>query len=217
MSGTESRPPAMDALETLLRPATAMINRQIRAKTPARELVAELSDRVLALRVTNTGFSMYLLVNDDALILSGTSTEEPDVVISGSLLALTRLAGPGGGDLIREGAVDISGDAVLAQQFQKLLRYARPDVEEELSGVIGDVAAHSIGEFVRGVGEWGRSARATMLQNVGEYLQEESRAVPGRYEVDAFRAQVDSLRDDVARFEARIKKLECGLAAEDRT
>ena len=45
-------------------------------------------------------------------------------------------------------------------------------------------------------------------QNLSEYLQEESRAVPSRYEADRFRGRVDTLRDDVARFEARLKRLE---------
>jgi ubiquinone biosynthesis protein UbiJ len=47
-----------------------------------------------------------------------------------------------------------------------------------------------------------------MQQNVGEYLQEEIRAVPGRHEVEAFRQDVRTLRDDVARFEARLNQLE---------
>lgn len=202
----------MDALETLLSPAALLINRQIAAKTPARELCEQLADRAFALRVPNTALAMYLVVEDEQLILTGTYGQEPDVVISGSLFSLARLAGPAGENLIRDGAVDISGDAVLAQQFQKLLRFGRPDLEEELSGVIGDVAAHGIGQFVRGVEEWGREARSTMRQNVSEYLQEESRTVPGRHEVDGFRENVNTLRDDVARFEARLRKLEQELA-----
>ena len=202
----------MDALETLFRPAALMINRQIAAKTPARELCTQLADRAFAMRVPNTALAMYLVVEDDQLVLTGNYGQEPDVVISGSLFSLARLAGPAGESLIRDGAVEISGDALLAQQFQKLLRFGRPDLEEELSGVIGDVAAHGIGRFVRGIEEWGREARSTMRQNVSEYLQEESRTVPGRHEVDDFRESVNTLRDDVARFEARLRKLEQELA-----
>jgi len=194
----------MGPLEALLRPVASMINRQIGARTPARELCAELADRVMALRVENTALAMYLIVDDGQVTLSTDYCQEPDVVVSGTLLALTRLAGPAGDAVIREGDVELTGDAVLAQQFQKLLRYGRPDIEEELSGVVGDVAAHGIGKFVRGVNEWRRQAQDTMRQNIGEYLQEESRTVPTRGEVDAFRRRVDALRDDVARFEARL-------------
>jgi len=198
----------VDALETLFRPIAAMINRQIAAKTPARELCAELDGRTLAVRVDNTALSMYQVVTDGALQIATSALDEPDVVITGSLISLARLAGPAGEDLIRDGVVEIAGDAIVAQRFQKLLRYGRPDLEEEISSVIGDVAAHGIGRFARGLGDWGRDAGSIMRQNLGEYLQEESRVAPSQYEADAFRERVETIRDDVARFDARLKKLE---------
>jgi len=198
----------MDALETALRPLVAMANRQIEAKTPARELCDELAGTVLAMRVRGTALAVWCEVDRAGIALSGDRGSDPDVVINGSLLALLRLARASGGDAIRDGSVELTGDADLAVKFQRLLRYGRPDVEEELSGVVGDVAAHGVGRFVRSVGNWGRDAGATIRQNVSEYLQEESRAVPSRYEVDDFRARVDRIRDDVARFEARVKQAE---------
>jgi len=197
----------MNPLETLLRPVTGIINRQIAATTPARELARELDDKVLAVRVADTAIAAYLLVDDGELLLSTEATDDPDVVISGSLFSLARVAGPAGESLMREGVVDVVGDAIVAQQFRRLLRYGRPDIEEGLSNVIGDVAAHGIGEVARGVGRWRRQAAATMEQNVGEYLQEESRVVPSRYEVEHFHQDVAKLRDDVERLEARLGKL----------
>jgi len=202
----------MNQLETLLRPLTALLNRQIQAKTPARELCAELEDRVFAIRVKDTALAMYVIVGPGEIFLASEYSDDPDVVISGSLLSLARLAGPKGDETIRDGAVDLTGDEQLALQFQNMLRYGRPDLEEELSGVVGDVVAHTVGEFARSVGRWGKETRSTLRQNVSEYLQEESRTVPSRYETDVFRQQVESLRDDVARFEARLKRFEaeCG-------
>lgn len=198
----------MDALETLFRPLAAMINRQIGARTPARELCRELDQRVLAMRVPDTGLGLYLLALDGVLQLSANYPGDPDVVLSGTPLSLARLAGPAGESLLRSGEIEISGDALTAQRFQKLLRYGRPDVEEELSGLIGDVAAHRVGEAVRGLGRWAIGARDTLRQDLGEYLQEESNSVPLRHEVDGFRADVSALRDDVARLETRLRHLE---------
>ena len=42
---------------------------------------------------------------------------------------------------MQHGDIDVTGDVIIAQQFQKLLYYGRPDIEEELSTVIGDAAA----------------------------------------------------------------------------
>jgi ubiquinone biosynthesis protein UbiJ len=198
----------MNQLETLLRPLTALLNRQIQAKTPARELCAELEDRVFAVRVKDTALATYVTVGPGEIFLASEYGDDPDVVISGTLLSLARFAGPEGDQTIRDGAVDVTGDEQLVLKFQDMLRYGRPDLEEELSGVVGDVVAHTVGEFARSVGRWGKEARSTLRQNVSEYLQEESRTVPSRYETDVFRKQVDTLRDDVARFEARLKRFE---------
>jgi ubiquinone biosynthesis protein UbiJ len=198
----------MDALEAALRPIVSLINRNISESTPARELCAELSGTIVAVRVRDTALSAYFLVQDDALDIVTSSSEEPDVVITGSIITLARMAGQAGEVAIRRGSLDLNGDAETANQFQQLLSFAKPDIEEELSGIVGDVAANRLGELARGVGRWGKSARTTMGANIREYLQEESRDAPSRYEVDNFAADVNTLRDDVDRIEARIKRLQ---------
>jgi ubiquinone biosynthesis protein UbiJ len=104
--------------------------------------------------------------------------------------------------------VRIEGDAEVAQRFRELLAVARPDVEEELALVLGDVAAHRIGRFARGVLQWGRAATDSLATNVVEFLQEEGRDLPTRVETEEFLAGVDRLRDDAERFEARLARLE---------
>ncbi len=86
-----------------------------------------------------------------------------------------------------------------------------PDPEEELSHWVGDVAAHSIGTMARQLRDWSRDAATTMTSNVAEYLQEERREVPTRYEVNRFQGDVQKLRDDVARAEARVNRLQNGV------
>ncbi|MBT8098753.1 MAG: SCP2 sterol-binding domain-containing protein [Gammaproteobacteria bacterium] len=198
---------AMDPLETILRPVTRMLNRNIRETTPARELCAELAGTVAAVRVSNTALAMYFTFDSESVSLSSESTDEPDIAISGSIITLARVAGSGDEQSVRDGSLELAGDAHKAQAFQKLLAYAKPDLEEELSNVIGDSAAHGIGQFARGVSGWARQARATMGENVKEYLQEESRDVPSRYEADRFSTDVGKLRDDVERLAARIDRL----------
>jgi len=197
----------MDALETLLRPITSVLNRNIGEITPARELCARLDGKTIAIRVRNTALAMYFTIRDELIELTADSDNEPDVVITGSLLTLARIAGRGGEDALRTGSLDLTGDVATADAFQELLGYAKPDIEEELSGIVGDVAAHRIGEVARGAGNWARDARETMGSNIREYLQEESRGAPSRYEVDRFTKDVHALRDDVERVAAKIDRL----------
>ena len=198
----------MDALEAALRPIERLLNRNIQATTPARELCAELSGSVIAVNVRNTALAAYFEIHDDVLQLSTSVKQDPDVIISGSLVTLALMAGPSGEAAIRKGSLDLSGDAETAQQFQQLLKYARPDIEEELSGIVGDVAAHKLGDMARGLGRWSRDARSTMGENIREYLQEESRSTPSRYRFEKFANKVNSLRDDVDRLEARLNRLQ---------
>ncbi len=197
----------MDALEAVLSPVANLLNRNISASTPARELCAKLTGTIVAVRVRDTALAAYFVVADDAVDVVATTSAEPDVVISGSVITLARMAGQSGEDAIRDGSLDLTGDAELASQFQQLMAYAKPDVGEELSGLVGDAAAHRLGELALGVRSWSRDARTTMGDNIREYLQEESRDAPSRYEVERLGNDVSTLRDDVDRLEARLSRL----------
>ena len=186
-------------METIAR----VLNRNIRESTPARELCAQMEGKVIAIRVRDTGLAGYFEIAGGEIELRPEHEGEPDVVISGSLVTLALMAGE---DSIRDGSLELAGDAATAQRFQQLLDFAKPDFEEELSGFIGDAAAHTLGELARGFGRWAREARVTMRENIREYLQEESREVPSRYEVECFTKDVNTLRDDVDRLAARIDR-----------
>jgi len=194
----------MSPLESLLQPVARVLNKNIGESTAAREQCARLDNKVIAIRVRDTTLASYFAVSNEAVSLSSEHDAEPDVVITGSLVTLALLSGE---NSLRDGSLDLTGDAATAQAFQKLLAHAKPDVEEELSGVIGDAAAHTLGKFARGVGRWARDTRSIMRDNIREYLQEESRDVPSRYEVERFSKDVNVLRDDVDRLAARIERL----------
>lgn len=197
----------MNPLEAALRPLTSVLNRNIRETTPARELCEKLDGSVIAVRVSNTALATWFIVSDQELTLTTEFDGEPDVLISGSLLTLARMSGESGLDALRDGSLELAGDAHTAERFQRLLAFAKPDIEEEISGVVGDAAAHRIGNIASSIGQWGRDARSTLGANIREYLQEESRDVPSRYEADRFAGEVDTLRDDVDRLQARIERL----------
>lgn len=195
-------------LESLLRPLSEVLNRNIAEITPARELAAELAGKTVAIRVRDTALAMYFVFDDELVLLRTDYSGEPDVAITGSLVTLGRMLGGGGEAAIRGGQVELTGDAATAQQFEKLLGLAKPDMEEELSRIVGDAAAFKLAEAVRGVAGWMQESRAVMGGNIREFLQEESRDAPTRFEVERFTDRVGTLRDDVERLAARIARLE---------
>ena len=193
--------------ESLLKPLESLLNRQIESSTPAREYCEQLEGKHLAIQVRNTKLVIYILVTDGCLHLSSEYDEDPDAMIIGTLTGLASLAGDNPDRAFREGRVTLDGDAETANLFRRLLEAAGPDWEEELSRLTGDVAAHQIGNATRNIFDWGRRAIDTMAQNVSEFLQEESRDAPSRFEAEELMDEIDSLRNDVDRLVARIDKL----------
>lgn len=199
--------------DTLLRPLEATLNRQIRASTPARERCRLLDGKVLGIEVTLPPLELYFVAQADGLIVTGHRASVPDAVLRGSPFALMALARPDASGQLRSGTVAIDGDATVAQDFQRLFAHARPDFEEELSRLVGDVAAHQLGNAVRGALNFGRHTLDTLRMNTREFLQEESRDVPRVDEAQAFFDDVDRLAADVDRAEARVLRLERRAAA----
>ncbi len=186
----------------------SILNRNLAQSAAAKELLRKLEGKVFAIDVTGMPLKIYLRVADQRLAVSLKHEGVSDAVISGTALGLAKMIGAHPESSVRAGSVRIEGDAEIAQAFRDLLARAQPEFEEELSRVVGDVAAHQIGRTVRGVLDFGRRTGATFTQNVGEYLQEEGRDVPSRAEMNEFLEAVDRLRDDVARAEAKLALLE---------
>lgn len=188
----------------------SLLNRNVAASAAARSLCERLSGKVLALHVDGVSLKIYCKSLGDRMELSTSYDVAPNATLSGTPLAFMRLVGPQPEAAIRGGSIHIQGDAEVAQTFSELMKHARPDLEEELSRLIGDVAAHQVGTAARSMLSFAQRAASTLTQNISEYLQEEGRDVPSRTEADEFITDVDKLRDDVERLEARIAALERG-------
>jgi len=191
-----------------LTPLESLLNRNIAASSAARALCRRLDGKVMALHVEGMPLSIFFKSNGVQMSLDTQHEGTPNATLSGTPLSLLRMAGPAPEAALRTGSVHIHGDAEIAQAFSELLKQARPDLEEELSRVIGDVAAHQVGNVARSALGFARRAADTFAQNVSEYLQEEGRDAPSRTEADEFLTGVDKLRDDVDRFDARLSLLE---------
>jgi ubiquinone biosynthesis protein UbiJ len=191
-----------------LSPLESVLNRNIAASAAARALCKRIEGKVLAVHLEGTPISLFFAAHGDHMTLDTKHDGSPTATLSGTPLSLLRLAGPTPEAVLRARAVHIEGDAEAAHTFSELLKAARPDLEEELSRAIGDVAAHQVGNAARSALGFARRAADTFAQNVAEYLQEEGRDLPSRTEAEEFIAGVDALRDAVDRAEARIALLE---------
>jgi ubiquinone biosynthesis protein UbiJ len=150
---------------------------------------------------------MVFTVTAGKLLCKTGSHAEADATLSGNPLSLARLAGGDPEAVIRAGHVRISGDADIASDFRALLNIVRPEWEEELSRVTGDVVAHEVGKAARGLAGWAARARRSLGRSFAEYLTEESRDLVAAAEIEEFNRDVDALAVAVDRCEARIRLL----------
>ncbi len=78
---------------------------------------------------------------------------------------------------------------------------------EELSSLIGDVAANRLTWFAERVGGIPGAIGSRLLLELGEYWRDEAPLLARKQHVAEFCAEVDTLRDDVARLEQRLQRL----------
>ncbi len=102
--------------------------------------------------------------------------------------------------------VSASGDGEFTRDIGFLARNLRWDVEEDLSRVVGDIAAHRIVGFAGSLNRWRKQVMASVSASVAEYWTEERPLIATSARVGQFVQDVDTLRDDVARFEKRMEQ-----------
>ncbi len=133
----------------------------------------------------------------------------PDVAFQIPAALIPRLAR---GDETAFSAIIFEGDSEFASTLSSIARNVSWDVEQDLSQVVGDIAARRVMGGVSVIGEWSREAESRLLANVAEYLTEEKREFATARELESLVAENENLRDAVARLEARIN-VKIALAA----
>ena len=186
---------------TLGWPFSLALNHLLQAEPWARERLAPYAGATVELR--NAPFPPLRF-----LILPGGTVEaggaDPALVITLRPEALIGLA-RGPEHFVR--ALDVAGDPRLASEVMALARHLRWDAEEDLSRLVGDVAAHRLAQAGRALVEWHADAARRLAQSLADYAVDETRMLMPRQEIDEFASQVARLRDAVERLEKRVERL----------
>lgn len=103
--------------------------------------------------------------------------------------------------------VKIDGDSAFASEIGKVFANIRWDIEEDLSQVIGDMAAYQLVQFSQQSFQQLRQSGKQLSEMLVEYWQEEQPLLAKKAAVDHFNQAVDILREDASRLQARVDKL----------
>jgi ubiquinone biosynthesis protein UbiJ len=173
------------------------------------EYLAPLAGRVIALRVTPFGYQIHLCPTRSGVQILERIAGEPDATVSGSPLAFIRL---GMGESPRRamfgGEITIEGDTDVARRFQSLFGRLDIDWEGWLARYTGQTLAGGIVGLLSSTHAWRVQLFENLRLDVAEYLQEESRELPAPAEAELFYREVDVLRADCDRLQARMERLQ---------
>ena len=185
--------------------AAGAINRLTGATPLARQRLAGFAGKTAAFGVGP--LSVALTVQTTGEVQPALEDAARDVEVRVSPFLLPRLAARDE-SAFRE--VQMLGDTEFAGEIAFLAHHLRWDVEEDLSKVVGDAAAHRAVSVVRDAAAWGKDASERLAAGAAEYWTEEDPLIASRVKVEQFVACVSELRDDVERLGKRIDHLEKG-------
>lgn len=195
------------------------LERFIALDANSHDYLAPLAGRVIALRVMPFRYHVYLCPTRSGVQLLDRIAGEPDAVLAGTPLAFVRLGlSESPRHALFGGDVTIEGDTDVARRFQALFERLDIDWEGWLARYTGKALAGRIAGLLRSTHAWRVQLFENLRMDVAEYLQEESRELPASAEAELFYREVDVLRADQDRLQARIERLRAALAtpSEDR-
>ncbi len=185
------------------------LNQYLSLDEDADLFLQPLSGKVIAITIEPFQETLYLCPAEDKIQVLEQFLGDVDTQLTGSLTAFGLLGlNAHSMQSVLDGQIKISGDTRVGQQFQQLFKNLDIDLEEPLAKITGDVIAHKIGNLFRSGKNWTLQSIETFRQNLEEFLQEETRDLPAKAEAEIFYRQVDELRSDFDRLQARIDRLQ---------
>ncbi|HVY53643.1 MAG TPA: SCP2 sterol-binding domain-containing protein [Gammaproteobacteria bacterium] len=185
------------------------LNRYLALDPESYKRLNNLDGKTITICLKPLDLTFQIRAFEQKLHLSAEETHPTDIKIIGTPLSLLSLALTTdkkhrffGDD------ITIEGDTEYGQQVIDLFDQLEFDWEEYLSQVIGDTPAHEVGRFAKGFFRWSKRAKETLLKNIDEYVHEEQPLFPPEEELQGFYNEVDDVRMETDRLEARIKNLD---------
>ena len=187
----------------LSKPAAAAINHAMRDADWARERLRPYAGRSVQFEVPP--LTVVLRVEADGWVAPAPPETEPAAIVHVSGPALLRFAWLG--DTTARQEVQIDGDGALAAAVTGVLAGLRWDVEEDLSVLVGDIAARRLVRGGTALLAWQSQVASRLARALAEYWTEEEPLIASRAALSGFAGEVDALRDDTERLSQRIDRL----------
>jgi ubiquinone biosynthesis accessory factor UbiJ len=183
-----------------------LLSRALNRSPGARALCLASSGKRLRIEALGVG-NWDVVFSGESLSVERSNDAPVDLCLRGAPLSLLMLAGSDPQAVLQQQRIQMTGDIELAERLKPLARLLRPDIEEGLSPLLGDVGAHRVMGLARAALAFKQRLVSTGLQNLGEYALHEKQVLVSRAEASEFLTAVDQLREATDRLTARVALL----------
>lgn len=181
------------------------LNHLLRRERQARELLQPLAGRTA--RLQSGPISLQFAIAPDGLILASDAAPDVRIELDARALAAGLNAGPPLDPAWILKDAHIEGDAGLAQVLSRVAGQLRPDLEEDLSRLVGDAAAVRIVAALRAARLQVADTGARAARQLADYLAGEQDWLASRAPFERFSAEVNELARAAQRLVERADRL----------
>jgi ubiquinone biosynthesis protein UbiJ len=183
-------------------PSIAVINHLLGQAAWARAKLKPHAGR--SARFVMPPWQLSVTVAEDGSLHTADGQTEPEVTVTlpadSPLRALQGLAGI-------MAAAHVTGNAEFATELSFVLRNLRWDAEEDLSRLVGDIAAHRLTGAASAFTAWQKRSATNLGENVAEYLAEEAGMLTPARELVQLKQDIAELEQRLAALAARLSRL----------
>lgn len=200
----------------LLEPLSKAINSYLQLDPESTHRLAKLKGKIITIELLPFHFIFQCVFQENGIELNQEQSYPTDTTLRGTpLQMLDMLLTKNHRQQFFANDVVIEGDAAVGQDAIALFDELYIDWEDHLSHLIGDIPAFQLTKFTQRMLNKFKQTENTMTQNINEYIHEEKRWLPSAEALSDFFHEIDQLRMDVDRSEAKIKWLEKHLLTEE--
>lgn len=184
------------------------LNRVLRMDSTALPRLSRLAGKVIAIDCRDPSLRLFVIPSDEGLMLAQHWAADADCTLRAPATSLMRLALSRDKTAVLHGPdVELDGDSGILLELAGVLQDLELDWEYEVSRWLGPVGSQLVGGHLRNQARWTRDNFASLGQSLADYLSEESRAFVGKHEAEARFAELDQIKLDLERLEARVARL----------
>ncbi|GLS25819.1 SCP2 domain-containing protein [Marinibactrum halimedae] len=180
----------------------ATLNKALQYDPSSRYQLPELTDHILCIELDKPHLSFFLHTDGEQVLIRN-HWENSAAILKGPLSAFIGLALNDQSNL-HDSGIQFLGNTSSLLKWRVFFQQLDIDWEDALNDVLGDLTGHQIAQGIRAGTTWLSNRLSDSKRQVEEFIVEELRSTPSRFEFDDFADQVDELRMEADRLQAKL-------------